>query len=92
MIANHTDVRLLVTIKPNDPSNNVQQAKSRLETAIERLERAVEARAGSTGTQVQTASELAAARAEISRLKDSNRAVTARLDAAIGRVKVLLDE
>ena len=92
MPANHTDVRLLVTTKSNDPSTNVQHAKSRLETAIERLERAVEARAGSTGVQAQTDSELAAARAEINRLKDGNTAVTARLDAAIGRVKVLLDE
>ncbi len=81
-----------MTIKPNDLSNNVQQAKSRLETAIERLERAVESKAASAGAQQQTDSELAAARAEIARLKDSNKAVTARLDAAIGRVKVLLDE
>lgn len=92
MPANHTDVRLLVTTKSNDLSNNVQQAKSRLETAIERLERAVEASAGAAGTQLQTDSELAAARAEINRLKDSNTAMTARLDVAIGRVKVLLDE
>jgi hypothetical protein len=35
--------------------------------------------------------ELDAARAEIGRLKETNQVVSARLDAAIGRVKVLLE-
>jgi hypothetical protein len=81
-----------VTTLSNDPSASVQQAKSRLETAVERLERAIEARAGRLSAPSDTNGELTAARTEIGRLKETNRTVTARLDAAIGKVKVLLDE
>jgi hypothetical protein len=74
----------------------MDHAKSRLELAMERLERAIETRAekvaGQGGAQGNAMGELDAARAEIGRLKETNKIVSARLDAAIGRVKVLLDE
>jgi len=59
---------------------------------MERLERAIETRAQKVGGQGQSIAELDAARAEIGRLKESNKVVSQRLDAAIGRVKVLLAE
>ncbi len=59
---------------------------------MERLERAIETRAQKVGGQGQPTAELDAARAEIGRLKESNKVVSQRLDAAIGRVKVLLAE
>jgi hypothetical protein len=77
---------------PNDPSATMQNAKSRLETAMDRLERAIETRAEKAAGQGAASVELDAARAEIGRLKETNKIVSARLDAAIGRVRVLLDE
>jgi hypothetical protein len=70
----------------------MDHAKSRLELAMERLERAIETRAEKVAGQGGASIELDAARAEIGRLKETNKIVSARLDAAIGRVKVLLDE
>ena len=81
---------------PNDPSANMQHAKSRLETAMERLERAIETRAEQVGAQAGAQSNLTSdldeARAEIGRLKETNKIVSARLDAAIGRVKAILQD
>lgn len=59
---------------------------------MERLERAIETRAEQVAGQGGGALELDEARAEIGRLKETNKVVSARLDAAIGRVKVLLEE
>jgi hypothetical protein len=70
----------------------MSHAKSRLEMAMERLERAIETRAEQVAGEGGATGELDAARAEIGRLKETNKVVAARLDAAIGRVKVLLDE
>jgi hypothetical protein len=81
-----------VTTLPNDPSANMSHAKSRLEMAMERLERAIETRAEKVAMHGGATIELDAARAEIGRLKETNKVVSARLDAAIGRVKVLLEE
>ena len=81
-----------MTTLPNDSSVNMDHAKSRLELAMERLERAIETRAEKVAGQGGASIELDAARAEIGRLKETNKIVSARLDAAIGRVKVLLDE
>jgi hypothetical protein len=77
---------------PNDPSANMSHAKSRLETAMERLERAIELRAEKANGQGAAVGELDAARAEIGRLKETNKIVSARLDAAIGRVKAILQD
>jgi hypothetical protein len=80
----------------SDPSANMQHTKSRLETAMERLERAIETRAERAGAQASVqsglTSDLDAARAEIGRLKETNKVVSARLDAAIGRVKAILQD
>jgi hypothetical protein len=85
------EIRPSVTTLSADPSTSMQQAKSRLEEAMARLERAIEVRA--SGPQAGAgAAELDAARAEIGRLKETNRTVTARLDAAIDRFKVLLEQ
>lgn len=74
----------------SDTTASMQHAKSRLETAMERLERAIETRAERTGASSGLTAELDAARAEIGRLKETNKVVSARLDAAIGRVKAIL--
>ncbi len=81
-----------VTTLPSDPSTNMNHAKSRLEMAMDRLERAIETRAEQVSGQGGETIELDEARAEIGRLKETNKVVSARLDAAIGRVKVLLEE
>ena len=81
-----------MTTLPSDPSTNITHAKSRLELALERLERAIETRAEQVAGQAGESMELDEARAEIGRLKETNKVVSARLDAAIGRVKVLLEE
>jgi hypothetical protein len=70
----------------------MSHAKSRLELAMERLERAIETRAEQVAGQGGASIELDEARAEIGRLKETSKVVSARLDAAIGRVKVLLEE
>lgn len=81
-----------MTTLPSDPSTNINHVKSRLEMAMERLERAIETRAEQVSVQGGESIELDEARAEIGRLKETNKVVSARLDAAIGRVKVLLEE
>jgi len=77
---------------PNDPTASMQHAKSRLDAAMDRLERAIESRADKVDGQGAVANELDAARAEIGRLKETNKVVSARLDAAIGRVKAILQD
>jgi cell division FtsZ-interacting protein ZapD len=70
-------------------ATRAEQAQERLEKALARLEQAVERNA-----QVDTglAQELEQARREIGQLKDQNQTVTHRLDAAIGRMKAVLEE
>jgi len=74
------------------PSATLQQAKARLESAIGRLEQALEARSGGSAANGVPDVELIEARAEISQLRQKNEAVAHRLDAAIGRMKLLLEE
>ena len=75
---------------------NAPHGGSRLETAVERLERAIATRApGPSGAQADSRANdeaMAVVHAEIGEMKDKNKAVAARLDAAIGRVKFLLDQ
>jgi hypothetical protein len=91
---NHNLVSGSVTGTPPKSSTSLTQAKTRLETAIERLERALAQRPKAAPVQgsADPDPELEAARVEIRRLRETNAAVTARLDATIGKVKVLIDE
>ena len=81
-----------MTTLSNDTSASVLHAKTRLDAAMARLERAIESRADRFGAQDGVTGGLDQARAEIGRMKETNKLVSARLDAAIGRVRVLLDE
>ena len=64
-----------------------------METAIERLERVIERRSAvSAGSVTAANSALESARGEIRELRETNQVVSARLDAAIGKVKVLVDD
>ena len=71
-------------------SANASAAKSRLESAIDRLDKAIAARAkaGDKGL----AKELDAARAEVSGLKVTNEKVSLRLDGAINKMKLMLED
>jgi hypothetical protein len=77
---------------PGQPSATLQQAKMRLESAVERVEQALTTRRSPTADGGADASELTEARAEIGQLREKQETVSRRLDAAIGRMKVLLDE
>jgi ubiquinone biosynthesis protein UbiJ len=77
---------------PAKSSNSLHDAKSRLETAIERLEHALASRATVPSAGSAATDELDAARAEIRQLREKNAAVSARLDATIDKVKVLIDD
>ena len=83
-----------VTGTPPKSSTSLNHAKSRLEAAIDRLDRVLAARvtAAPAKGSAEPNPELDAARLEIRRLRETNAAVTARLDATIGKVKVLIDE
>ncbi len=68
-------------------------AQERLEKALARLEAAVGTnlpKAGEADTKL--VEELQSARQELARYKDQNQAVSDRLDAAIDRMRVALDE
>jgi len=91
---NHNLVSGSVTGTPPKSSTSLTQAKTRLEAAIDRLEGALARRPKAAPAQgaAEPDPDLEAARAEIRRLRETNAAVTARLDATIGKVKVLIDE
>ena len=70
----------------------LETAKDRLEKSISRLEAAVKSQAGLTpGDGGETAQELAESQRLCAELKEANRAVSSRLDAAIGRLKTVLE-
>ena len=71
-------------------SANASAAKSRLESAIDRLDKAIAARA-KAGDKGLT-KELDAARAEVSGLKVTNEKVSLRLDGAINKMKLMLED
>ena len=82
-----------MTGTPAKPSTNLQQAKSRLESAIERLERAIDKRAAAIeGSNAEANGALDLARAEVRELREKHNVVSTRLDAAIGRMKELVDD
>jgi len=61
-----------------------------LDEALTRLEKAVDSHSGESGGNTNMVKELAAATSEISDLKDKSKAVSTRLDGAIGQLKELL--
>lgn len=68
-------------------------AKDRLEKSIARLEAAVKSQAelAAADDDGETAQALAKSQRLCAELKDANLAVTNRLDAAIGRLKTVLE-
>lgn len=79
-------------------SANVTMAKSRLESAIDRLEKAIAANAAATsdqdldGANQKLTQELDATRAEVQGLKVTNEKVSLRLDGAINQMKLMLED
>lgn len=69
----------------------LETAKDRLEKSISRLEAAVKSQAELAAGDDETAQALAESQRLCSELKDANLAVTNRLDAAIGRLKTVLE-
>ena len=66
------------------------QTAKRLQAALDRLERAIEARAeGADESELRSA--LTAARKENGALQDTANTVAARLDSTIGRLKATLE-
>ncbi len=65
----------------------IEQARERLEGAVARLEESAGAVAGGDGNNV---AELAAARAENTRLNEANAEASQRVDAAIDRLRAVL--
>jgi hypothetical protein len=72
------------------PSITVQQARSRLDAALERLEKAVDAAPAGGDKLSGLAAELSGARSEIAVLENKNSEVSERLGSAIGRVKAII--
>lgn len=79
--------------------SQLDQANTRLDAALERLESAVRARqakdgdaGGDTATDAQLEQELARLREDFAALQNTSSTVSRRLDAAIGRLKAVLAE
>jgi len=68
------------------PTEELEQATQRLQTALDRLEKAVESRGG--GGDVRAA--LDAAQRENAALRDLTQTVAGRLDSTISRLKTAL--
>ncbi len=74
------------------PSITVQQARSRLDAALEKLEKAVEGAPAGVDKMSGLAAELSDARGEIAALEKKNAEVSKRLGSAIGRVKAIIGD
>ena len=74
------------------PAITVLQARSRLDAALERLEKAVEVSSGGGDKMSGLAAELTAARGEIDKLENKNAEVSERLGAAIGKVRTIIGD
>jgi peptidoglycan hydrolase CwlO-like protein len=76
-------------------TSSIQAAKSKLDAALDRLDKAIETKAkssnGSGAGNGKLGKELTAAKAEISELKEKNQVVSTRLDGAIDRMKEILE-
>jgi len=82
--------------KPSTKStSSIQAAKSKLDAALDRLDKAIESKAkssnGSGTGNGKLDKELTAAKTEISELKEKNQIVSTRLDGAIDRMKEILE-
>jgi len=75
-------------------TSSIQAAKSKLDAALDRLDKVIETKAksanGSGAGNGKLDKELTAAKAEISELKEKNQIVSTRLDGAIDRMKEIL--
>lgn len=70
----------------------LERPRERLEAAVARLEGALETHARKSGeSDAALARSLSAAETENAELKTLNRAVSGRLDTAIGRLKSILE-
>ena len=69
----------------------LDQAAQRLQAALDRLEEAVAARAGTGGGDAELQRALKAARKENQQLKKITDTVAARLDGTIAQLKATLD-
>ena len=70
----------------------IEQATQRLVSAVERLERAVEGQSlHDDGDRERLSRALAAAQADYAALQNVTHKVTQRLDAAIGRLRLMLE-
>ena len=76
-------------VKANSPKQGrLERPRERLEQAVKRLEAALETHARKSG---DSDAALSAAAEENAELKTLNRAVSGRLDTAIGRLKSILE-
>ncbi len=71
-------------------STCIQLAESKLDAALTRLERTLDARSVSSGRSDRLNDELDLMKAEILQLKKKNQVVSSRLGGAIERLKILL--
>ncbi len=77
--------------KTNKPTRT-QRACERLDQAVDKLDAALEARTrAATEKDGKVSAKLSTARAENARLRETNKTVSRRLDAAIGRIKAVLE-
>jgi hypothetical protein len=74
------------------PSITVQQARGRLDAALEKLEQAVEGAPAGGEKMSGLAAELSDARSEIAALEKKNAEVSMRLGSAIGKVKAIIGD
>ena len=73
--------------------SKVERARARLDSAVMRLEAALESRAANTGGGIaddELTRELESLRGETAHLKAVNETVSGRLDGAIGRLKAVI--
>jgi hypothetical protein len=83
--------------KPNlQKPSKVERARARLDSAVARLETAInrraDAAAGDDALSQPSLKELEGLRVENSQLKDLGETVSGRLDAAIGRLRSVIGE
>lgn len=72
-------------------SYSIQAVKSRLDVALTRLESSVDEKLLSVQKSDPWSKELAAAKAEVSKLRQVNLVTSSRLDAAIDRIREIVE-
>jgi len=71
--------------------SQVEEAMTRLDRAVDRLEESLGAALGRGGSSEALAAELAAAKRDYAALAETTDQVSVKLDKAIGRLKFVLD-